>query len=153
MGLRTQMGFVFCDEKLFSPLLTPEDAKCAVFNHALRSKVVALGLHHAELLDYLNDRYRDWPGRFYDRGLVSFNQRTSEMDEVFVNMDPLYEAAPEWWRDTFSPKAIVRPILRIRKEALPRWCAIGSLFYAWYPHRRPAWLGIPANDNEPSSRK
>lgn len=149
MRIYTQMGIVLCDEKLISPLLTFQDAKSAVFACGLRDKVVALGLHHAKLLDYLNDEYRDWSGCFYDRRPAMPSWSSMKAREVFVDMDPLYEAPVEWWRDTFGPKAVQSPIIRIRREALPRWRAIGSLYYAWHPNQRPAWLSAAANDNDP----
>lgn len=142
------MGFEFYNGQLVSPLLSSQDAKLALFKCGLRDKVVDLGVHYSELLDYLNDRYRDWPGGFYTKRVELHGRNIGPIDEVFVNMNPLYDAPLEWWRDTFGPKAIHRPIVRVRCEALPRWCAIGSLFYAWYPNQKPVWLGTPANDNE-----
>ena len=152
MGISNYKGFIFCNGKLISPLLTPQDAKSAVFHCRLRDKVAALGVHYADLLDYLNDRYRDWSGSFYDQGLPLGERKIGPIDEIFVDMEPLYDAPVEWWRDTFGPRALQHPIVRVRCEALPRWRAIGSLYYAWYPHQRPAWLGTPANDNTPPPR-
>lgn len=153
MVRETQKWFIFCNLDRAAPLLTEVETKIVVMKFGLRENVLNLGIHYSELLDFFNDGYRDWPGYFIEDRRRPENSNRDSLKEVFVDMDPLYEAPVEWWRDTFGPKALQNPIIRVRCEALPRWCALGSLFYAWYPNQKPAWLGAPANDNMPSPHR
>jgi len=104
------------------------------------------------LLDHIVNLNRDYSGRFFDSKAGFLDPRTGKFREVFVDMDPLEEAPVEWWRDNFGPAVATNPIIRVRREAQPRWQALGSVYFAWHPWERMTWNLEAANDNRaPSS--
>lgn len=136
----------FCPDA-YCPLLTLSDARCPIKVTCLKRRVLNLGVHHAKLLDHITDLNRDYSGRFFDPIAGFLDARTGKFREVFVDLDPLEEAPVEWWRDNFGPAVTARPIIRVRREARPRWQALGSVYFAWHPWERVTWSLEAANDN------
>lgn len=137
---------VFCADS-YSPLLSLSEVSSPNKVTALKRRILSLGVHHGRLLDHFVDLNRDYMGRFFDPEAGFLDLRTGKFREAFVDIDPLEDAPLEWWRDNFSPAVATNSIVRVRCEAQPRWQALGSVYFAWYPCERLTWNLEAANEN------
>lgn len=92
---------------------------------------------HRQCKDYLTDLYRDLNGTFID----------AVGAEIFLDLEPIWEACDEWFRDAIQTSAPKIKPLKIRAENRERLRGIISLYRAYYPSKAMLWGVRPANQN------
>lgn len=87
--------------------------------------------------DVYTNLYRDLEGYFSDG-----------QKEIFLDLNPLWDTPPEWWRDSVFSDGRVGKSIRLREENRERLRVIISIHRAFYPEDALLWGVCPANNNE-----
>lgn len=124
-----------------TPIVAPSALKDGEFVRGIKHTARQRGVCASEWPEYATNLYRDYPGWIFD-------PHTGE--EVFLDMEPLYEAPIEWWRDFCVRPCSPRIVPRVRREAIARVVALASILRACFPAEALLWGKTPANDNDPA---
>ncbi len=129
----------FGDDKVFEIVSDSELANGLFRLDALNSiREIVLPLPHRVCTDYSADLYRDLDGYFVDETGV----------EVYLDLEPLWDAPDEWWRDTVQTITPRTEAIRLRVENKERLRVLFSLYRACYPMKAMLWSVRPHNDNQ-----
>lgn len=139
--------FVEYDPNRYAALLKLEECANPRIKIGLQNAVCGWGFNYNQLLDVFTDLNMNYGGRYFDADIGFIDPLTGDFLEAFVDMKPLEDAPPEWWRDNFGTNRPQVEILRVRIEAIKRWRAIGSIFQAWCPAEFHAFTNDEANHN------
>lgn len=97
-----------------------------------------IGIPYRQCPDYYANKYRDFNGWFSDE----------DGNEIFPDLNPLWNAPDEWWRDNFYHHYHDGKPLALRTENRERLTGLFSLYRALNPKSTLIWGIRPANDNQ-----
>lgn len=120
-------------------IVTDDELKNGLFRldalNSVRQKV--LTIPHRVCTDYCTDLYRDLQGCFAGE----------DGTEVFLDLEPFWDAPDEWWRDAVQTTAPRTKAIRLNDENTERLRVIVSLYRACFPGQAMLWGVRPDNDN------
>lgn len=96
------------------------------------------GITHRQCKDYLTDLYRDLNGTFINAAGA----------EIFLDLEPVWDACDEWFRDALQTPIPKTTPLKIRAENKERLRVIISLYRAYYASKALLWGIRHANQNK-----
>ena len=143
------MRFPFCDtclsqgycNRLSAAVANDNEAGCRAFVFDVRVFANSLRISSDHWREYLNNEYRDYPGR-----IVGQRGR-----EVFLNMEVFEEAHIEdWFEHNFNTLPTSEDTIRLRPDTRERMRVAATILRARNPYAAQFWglRGKAANDNQ-----
>lgn len=142
------MLYRFCDsclslgycQHLTASAVCTEETECRAFVFDVREFANSLRISSDFWREYLNNEYRDYPGRI-------MNERRRE---VFLNMEVFEEPYIEdWFEHNFNILPASEEAIRLRSDTRERMRVAATILRANNPHAAQFWglRGKAANDN------